>query len=123
MIYKTSKEWTEAAKERAAQAFNGLFGLLYHVCFMGIVSGLIYVGKQIEAFYRRETVAGVIISVLMTLVLLGWLVTFVAERAEAVKHEHRADSLSYELSKYRQSYEGDKVVIGEDTVTIDYYGK
>ena len=123
MIYKTSKEWMEAARYRVRQFFGGLWGLLYRVLFMGMVSLAVYIYKQIMAFYHRETVAGVIISVLMTLVLLGWLATFVTERAEAVKHEHRADSLSYELSKYRQSYEGDKVVIGEDTVTIDYYGK
>ena len=122
MKYQTSKEWLEAAKYRTRQFCEGLWGLIYSVIILGVASLVGYAASEVLAFYSREKVAGAIVSVLLALVLLGWLYTFVSERADVVKFEHRADSLSYELSKYTQFDDGtERFIIDGDTITVRNY--
>ena len=121
MIYKTKKEYYESVKYRLRQFSSGLWGLLFHCLIMGVISLLVYIMNAVKAFFLRERVAGAVIAALFMVMLFGWMVTFVSGRAKAVKYECIADSLSYELSKFTQAYgEGDKVIIGTDTITIPY---
>lgn len=66
----------------------------------GIISFLVWIGKQIEAFCKREFVASLIIGVLFVLLVAGWLTTFLSERVHRVNAEMQRDSISYELSRY-----------------------
>lgn len=122
MLYKTIKEWAEAAKYRLRQFAEGLCGVLFYILIMGIVSLVVYAITNVKAFYERERKASIVFAVMVILLLWGWISTFVSERATAVKYSHKTDSLSYELSKFRLAFdEGDSIIIGNDTITIKYW--
>jgi myosin-crossreactive antigen len=84
---------------------------------MGVISLLIFCGKQIEAFCRRETIAAFIIAGVIVLMAAGWIYTFTHERQAVVFAQHKADSISYRLERYLQVYDSSStVVINGDTI-------
>lgn len=82
--------------------------------FLGIASVFAYVGRQIEAFCRREPIAATIIALTFSAMAAGWLYTFVNGRARTAMAQHAADSLSYSLELLTQSY--DSVIVDGDTI-------
>ena len=104
----------------AAKMFlTGTYRIVANGIILGIVSLIFYACDKIAAFYRRETVAGVIVTVLLLLLSFGWAFTFVRERSRYVTQQHVSDSLSYELSKFTQAYdENESIIFGEDTIVI-----
>ena len=117
MIYREFTDWQEEFINRLKQLTQGVFGLLFYVILMGIVSLFVYCGKQIEAFFRRETIAASIVAIVFVLMSVGWTITFVKERHKRVEAQHKADSLSYDLSKFTQMYDSTElIVINGDTI-------
>lgn len=117
MIYTEFKTWYEALKYRSRMVFFGSLGFIYFVIIIGAMSIFYYVIRQVNAFFRREIIAGCIISSIMLLMAFGWGYTFVQERYRYSVTQHRADSLSYDLSKLTQMFESsDTIVINGDTI-------
>ena len=112
-LFDSFRGWRVVGRSRGRQLMEGLYGVLVIWLFWGVASLLLYAVRQIEAFCRRETVAALIISVLLVLVCGGWMLTFVRERTAAVNAQHRADSLAYQLSMFTQMY--------DDTDTLDIH--
>lgn len=117
MIYREFRTWRKGTERRLYQLLNGFYGLLFNSLIMGIVSLLIYAARQVNAFFRRETIAAGIVSCLVIALSVGWLTTFVKERHKRVEIQHRADSLAYGLSKFTQMYDStEAIVINGDTI-------
>lgn len=105
MIYYEFRTWRKALEYRGGMILKGLYGLFFHCLIMGTVSLLYFVIRQVNAFYRRETIAGCIITLLLFFLSIGWLASFVNERYQRNEAQYKADSLSYELSKFTQMYD------------------
>lgn len=119
MIYREFKTWKEAVKYRFKMLFSALYGVLYLCLIMGIVSVFCYVMRQINAFFRRETKAACIITLIIVVLAAGWIGTFVKERYQRVQAQHVADSLAYDLSKFTQMYDtAEIIVVNGDTLTF-----
>ncbi len=123
MKYKTKKEWLEAAKFRVNQSCEGIGGFVWQVIILGLWSLWCYVREIINAFFRREPVAGIIFGLFLFAAMIMLLFTFSEGRATKVTLERRVDSLNYELSKYapvnnNNGYE--TVAIDRDTITYKY---
>lgn len=98
--FETFRSWRIVGWCRIKQFVEGAYGILYIWLFWGLLSIFIFIGKQIEAFCRRETVAAFIIGIALFLIGWGWIATYTYCKAEAVTAQYIADSLYYELSKY-----------------------
>ena len=115
--FETFRSWRIVGWCRFKQLAEALWAILYVWIVWGILSLFIYIGRQIGAFFRRETIAGCIIVAIIASMGIGWLTTFVKERDRAVTAQHRADSLAYDLSKFTQMYDTtDIIVINGDTI-------
>ena len=115
-IFETFRDWYTYLWKAVKTFVVGFVKILYSF-LMGIVSVFVYCGKQIEAFCRRETVAAVIVGVVIAMLILGWVFTFVKGRVAQKTAEHQRDSISYCLSKYMQAYDSTSViVIDQDTI-------
>ena len=117
IIYTSVKQWRLSLRYRLGMFLKGIYGLIFHCLIIGIVSVLYYVIRQVNAFFRRETIAGIVISVLLAGCLSGWMLTFVKERRLRMEAQHKADSLAYDLSKFTQMYGStETIVINGDTI-------
>lgn len=117
LIYTSLKQWRLSFRYRLGIFLKGIYGLLVHCLIIGIVSVIYYIICQVNAFFRRETKAGIIISLLLVCCLSGWMFTFVKERHLRVEAQHKADSLAYDLSKFTQMYDStESIVINGDTI-------
>ena len=115
-IFKSFTDWWGFVRRTLFLMCKMVCRLLYAV-IMGIVSVFVYVGKQIEAFCRRETIAAIIIGVVLCAMIVGWVFTFTKERTAYVTAQHKADSLAYSLDQFEQLYDSTAtVVINGDTV-------
>lgn len=117
LIYTSMKQWRLSLRYRLGMFLKGIYGLLVHCLIIGMVSVIYYVMRQVNAFFRRETIAGCIVTFLLALLTMGWITTFVKERHLRVEAQHRADSLAYDLSKFTQMYDSTEIiVINGDTI-------
>ncbi len=117
MIYKGFKSWAEAMRTNLVMFSLGFCGFVLDGLIMGTVSLIACVIRKVNAFFRRETRAAVICTILLCFLIGGWTACFVKERHYRVQAEHRADSLAYDLSKFTQMYDStDIIVINGDTV-------
>ena len=120
MIYREYKTWVDTVKFRVKMLLSGLYGVLCLCLIMGMVSVIYFVIRKVNAFFRRELVAGCIMTAIIALLVFGWVSTFVKERYLRVQAQHTADSLAYDLSKFAQMYDtADVIIINGDT--IKYY--
>ena len=103
-IFDSFVQWRTYLWKAFVHFFKGVSRIILSVV-MGIVSVLVFCGKQIEAFCRREPIAAVVIAIVFACQTAGWTATFVHERHTSVVAQHLADSLSYELSRYTDVYE------------------
>lgn len=89
--------------------------------FFGIISILVYCGKQIEAFCKREPIASLIIAVVVIGLSAGWIVTSVNGSVKLRTAEYQRDSIGYTLDKYLQAYDStDIIVVNGDTIQKGY---
>lgn len=117
MIYREFRTWRMATIYRLRQFSEGFYALLVKCFLLGLVSLVCYLFRVIGAFFRRETIAGCIITVLILAMGAGWLTSFIRERQLRVEAQHRADSLSYDLSKLTQMFASeDTIVVNGDTL-------
>ena len=115
--FESFRSWRIVGWCRLREFLQGLYGIVYIWLLWGILSIFIYIGKQIEAFCRRETIAAFIISILYFLMGTGWYLTFLHERAMTISAQHKADSLAYDVSRITQMYDStDIIVINGDTI-------
>jgi hypothetical protein len=70
----------------------------------GIVSLLIFFGKKIEAFCKREITAAFIITTIILALSIGWLATFLHTSAQLHTPEHQRDSISIKYDRVMQPY-------------------
>lgn len=115
-IFNSLSEWWDYAKNACVCFAKGVASVFLAI-FFGVVSFFVWIGKLIEAFCRRETVAAIVIGVIFLGMTFGWVFTFTKERHAAVTAQHKADSLAYDLSKYTQFVKPDDVlVLNGDTI-------
>ena len=115
-IFESFGDWRKFFVSAVRQFFVGMFRIIYAV-IMAVVSLLVYAGKQIEAFCKRETTASFIIACVILFMAVGWISTFTNGRQETVLAQHKADSISYQLDRYMQAYDSTAiVVVNGDTV-------
>lgn len=116
LLFTTFKEWLTFLWGSVRKCIKGFAQILYAL-LMGVVSLLVFCGKQIEAFCKRETTASFIIACVILFMAVGWISTFTHGRHEAVLAQHKADSISYQLDRYMQAYDSTAtVVVNGDTV-------
>ena len=119
MIYTSFHMWRKAAEYRLKSLFSGVYGVVFCIVILGIVSLFHYLARQVAAFCRREAIAAGIIATLFVIILFGWLGTFVKVSYQKEEAQHRADSLAYKLSEFTQMYDTtETIVINGDTVRI-----
>ena len=116
MIYKEFRTWRIVSKLYVKRILNGFYGVFCFCLIMGITSAFLAVIRQVNAFYRRETKAAIIITAIFLLISFGWIGTFVKERRLYVEAQHKADSLAYDLSKFTQMYGNARELKIEETV-------
>ncbi|SEA79992.1 hypothetical protein SAMN04487851_11473 [Prevotella sp. tc2-28] len=117
MIYIEFRTWYKASQYRLKQFSEGFYGLVVKCLLLGLISLLCYLYRVINAFFRRETIAGCIISVILFGVSFSYATSFIKERKLRVEAQYRADSLSYELSKLTQMFEKeDTLIVNGDTL-------
>ena len=117
MIYKEFRTWRIVSKLYVKRILNGFYGVFCFCLIMGITSVFLAVIRQVNAFYRRETKAAIIITSIILLISFGWIGTFVKERRLYVEAQHKADSLSYSLSKLTQQFDSTElIIINGDTI-------
>jgi len=98
-MFDSFRQWRVCLWAGVCKFLWGLWRIISCLLF-GIISFLVLIFKQIGAFCKREFVASLIIGVLFILLVVGWLTTFISERAHRVDAEMQRDSISYELSRY-----------------------
>lgn len=105
LLFDNFRQWRVCLWSGVSKAAWGLLRIL--TCFvLGIISVFVYISRQIVAFCKREIWASLIIGALVVLICFGWFGTFVKERAARIGAEMQRDSISYELLKFTQFYEG-----------------
>ena len=114
LLFSDWRQWRVCFVAGLKKCLSGFLKILYCIV-LGIASVLVYVGKQIEAFCKRELWASLIIGTLLVLMCVGWILTFARERAARVGAEMQRDSISYELMKFTQFYEGKKFFLTNDS--------
>ena len=114
LLFDDFRQWRVCLWSGVCKAAWGLCRILTCIV-LGIVSVLFYIYKQICAFCKREFWASLIIGTLIALICFGWFGTFVKERAARVDAEMQRDSISYELSKFTQFYDGKTFFLTNDS--------
>ena len=106
LLFDDFRQWRVCLWSGVCKFLWGLLRIISCLLF-GIISFLVWIGKQIEAFCKREFVASLIIGVLFVFLLAGWLNTFMSERARRVNAEMQRDSISlqYQNFKEKRGYE------------------
>ena len=99
LLFDDFRQWRVCLWAGVCKFLWGLWRIISCLLF-GIISFLVWIGKQIEVFCKREFIASLIIGVLFVFLLTGWLTTFMSERAQRVNAEMQRDSIIYELSRY-----------------------
>ena len=99
LLFDDFRQWRVCLWAGVCKASWGVWRIVTCIVF-GIVSVFFGIGKQIGAFCKREFWASLIIGAVIALICVGWVGTFVKERATRVNAEMQRDSISYELSRY-----------------------
>lgn len=116
LLFDNWHQWKVCFLSGCRNAAWGLWRIISCILF-GIVTVMVWCGKQIEAFCKRETIAATIISIVITFLVFGWVSTFMKLRANVMTAEHQRDSIGYTLDKYMQAFEPNAVlVVNNDTI-------
>lgn len=117
LLFEDWKQWRVCFWSGVCKMAWGVYRIVSCIIF-GVVSVFWWIGKQINAFCSRETLAAVIIGIMISLLCLGWILTFVNERAARVHAEDERDSISYVLKRYTVAETETKVVVDGDTIKV-----
>lgn len=101
LLFDDFRQWRVCLWSGVCKAAWGLCRILTCIV-LGIVSVFVWIGKQIEAFCKREFVASLIICVIAVAFIVSFGITFVKERKARVNAEMQRDRLSYELDSVKQ---------------------
>ena len=101
LLFDDVRQWRICLWSGVCKAAWGLYRILTCILF-GITSVFVWIGKQIGAFCKREFLASLVIGLLVVLICVGWLGTFITERAARVDAEMQRDKLRYELDSTKQ---------------------
>lgn len=116
LIFDSWHQWKVCFSSGCSKAAWGIWRIVTCI-ILGIVSVFAYIGRQIEAFTRREPVAMLIVTILIVCMSLGWLFTFTSGRVALKSAQYERDSMSIRLSRYLQAYDDKQiVVIDKDTI-------
>lgn len=108
LLFKTFKSWKSYCGSGVCDVCAGLIRIFLSL-ILGVVSIVVAMWKSVKAFWRREFAASLVITAILLVLALGWLATFINERAARVNAEYERDSLSLVLSE-RVTYEPDTTV-------------
>lgn len=112
-VFVSFSEWYMYLWRACKRVAKGLCQIAFSFV-MGIVSLLIYCGKQVEAFCRREPIAAGIVGVLFFVLTVGWCFTFVNGRVATKTAEHQRDSIGYKLDMVMHAYDS------VNTIKVEY---
>lgn len=112
-LFEDFHQWKVCVSAAFQHLFWGLGKLIQHT-FFGIVSVFVYIGKQVEAFCKREITAAFIIAVIILTISIGWLATYLRATAELHTLEYQRDSISIRLDRMMQPYSNNE----DSTTTI-----
>lgn len=116
LIFDNWHQWKVCFLSGCKKALWGICRIITCIIF-GIVSILVWIGKQIEAFCKRETVAAMIVAVVFISLSFGWLSTFMSSRMELKAAMCQRDSVSVKLSRYMQAYDSTStIIVDNDTI-------
>lgn len=115
-LFDNWHQWSVCFLSGCKSAAWGLWRIFTCIIF-GIASVFVYIGKQIEAFCRREPIAAFIIGIVISLMAFGWISTFMESRVRIKTAEYQRDSIGYKLDKYLQAYDSTAtIIIDNDTI-------
>lgn len=116
LIFESWNSWKVCFLAGCSKFLWGLWRIITCI-ILGIVSVLVFVGKQIEKFCRRETVASFIIAFVFLGLSFGWISTYMDSRMKIKNAECQRDSASVRLSRYLQAYDTSSIIIiDKDTI-------
>lgn len=101
LLFDDFRQWRVCLWSGVCKFLWGFLRIISCLLF-GIISFLVWIGKQIEAFCKREFVASLIIGVIAVAFIVSFGITFVKERKARVNAEMQRDRLSYELDSVKQ---------------------
>lgn len=114
LMFDSFRQWRVCLWSGVCKAAWGLCRILTCIV-LGIFSVFVWIGKQVGAFCRREFRASLIIGAVIALICVGWIGTFVKERAARVNAEMKRDSIGYELMKFTHLYDGKTFFLTNDS--------
>ena len=101
LLFDDFRQWRVCLWAGVCKFLWGLWRIISCLVF-GIISYLVWIGKQIEAFCKREFVASLVIGVIAVVIFISFGLTFVKERKARVDAEMQRDRLKYELDSTKQ---------------------
>ena len=101
LLFDDFRQWRVCLWSGVCKFLWGLLRIISCMLF-GIISFLVWIGKQIEAFCKREFVASLIIGVIAVAFIVSFGITFVKERKARVDAEMQRDRLSYKLDSVKR---------------------
>jgi hypothetical protein len=103
LLFDDFRQWRICLWSGVCKAAWGLLRIVTCILF-GIASVFVYIFRQIGAFCKREFVASLIIGVLFILLVVGWLTTFMSERAHRVNAEMQRDSIAVQYQNFKEKH-------------------
>lgn len=101
LLFDDFRQWRVCLWAGVCKFLWGLWRIISCLLF-GIISFLVWIFKQIEAFCKREFVASLVIGVIAVVFFISFGLTFVKERKARVDAEMQRDRLKYELDSTKQ---------------------
>ena len=105
-LFDSWHQWQVCFLAGCRNALWGIYRIMTCVIF-GILSIIRCLWRLFVGFVRKNPVIAIV--GFAVIIILTWLLTFMQMRARAVGAEHQRDSISYELSKFTQMYDGDTI--------------
>lgn len=118
-MFDNVRQWRICIGSGVRETLRGLWRIVSCLLF-GFLSVFWWIGREIKAFCKREFVAAVIVGLISLMGLIGWVGTFVHERAARATAEMQRDSLSYRLKQYTDIGAEPITTIVVDGDTIHY---
>ena len=103
-LFSDWHEWKVCMIAALSHLWWGFRKIITNVLF-GIISVLIFVGKKIESFCKRETLAAFLIGIVIAILSIGWLSTFMNYSVRNKTLEYQRDSVSIRLDRVMQIYD------------------
>lgn len=103
-LFNDWHEWSVCMQAALSRLWWGFHKIVTNTLF-GIISLFICLGKKIEAFCKRETIAAFLIAATIIILSVGWMVTFMNYRVQNKTLEYQRDSVSIRLDRVMRIYD------------------